>query len=57
MSATEVKVGDIAFANDAPFVLVGGSMCSESEQFALDVAAHYAERLSKLDTSGLQSVL
>ena len=49
MSATEVKVGDITFANDAPFVLVGGINVLESEQFTLDVAAHYAEVCAKLD--------
>ena len=49
MSATEVRVGDITFANDAPFVLVGGINVLESEQFTLDVAAHYAEVCAKLD--------
>ena len=49
MSATEVRVGDITFANDAPFVLVGGVNVLESEQFTLDVAAHYAEVCAKLD--------
>ena len=49
MSATEVRVGDITFANDAPFVLVGGVNVLESEQFTLDVATHYAEVCAKLD--------
>ena len=49
MSATEVRVGDITFANDAPFVLVGGINVLESEQFTLDVAGHYAEVCAKLD--------
>ena len=49
MSATEVRVGDITFANDAPFVLVGGVNVLESEQFTLDVAGHYAEVCDKLD--------
>ena len=49
MSATEVRVGDITFTNDAPFVLVGGINVLESEQFTLDVAAHYAEVCAKLD--------
>ena len=49
MSATEVSVGDITFANDAPFVLVGGVNVLESEQFTLDVATHYAEVCAKLD--------
>jgi 2-dehydro-3-deoxyphosphooctonate aldolase (KDO 8-P synthase) len=47
MSAPEVRVGDITFANDAPFVLVGGVNVLESEQFTVDVAAHYAEVCSK----------
>jgi 2-dehydro-3-deoxyphosphooctonate aldolase (KDO 8-P synthase) len=49
MSATEVRVGEITFANDAPFVLVGGVNVLESEQFTLDVAGHYAEVCAKLD--------
>ena len=49
MSATEVRVGDITFANDAPFVLVGGVNVLESEQFTVDVAAHYAEVCKKLE--------
>ena len=49
MSAAEVRVGGITFANDAPFVLVGGVNVLESEQFTLDVAAHYAEVCAKLD--------
>lgn len=49
MSATEVRIGDITFANDAPFVLVGGVNVLESEQFTVDVAAHYAEVCTKLE--------
>lgn len=49
MSATEVRIGDITFANNAPFVLVGGVNVLESEQFTLDVAAHYAEVCAQLD--------
>ena len=49
MTATNVKVGDIAFANDAPFVLVGGVNVLESEQFALDVASVYADVCRKLE--------
>ena len=49
MSATEVRIGDITFANDAPFVLVGGVNVLESEQFTVDVAAHYAEVCKKLE--------
>ncbi len=49
MSATEVRIGDITFANNAPFVLVGGVNVLESEQFTLDVAAHHAEICAQLD--------
>lgn len=49
MSATEVRIGDITFANNAPFVLVGGVNVLESEQFTLDVAAHHAEVCAQLD--------
>lgn len=44
-----VQVGDIAFANDKPFVLIGGVNVLESEQFALDVAGHYVEVCTKLN--------
>ena len=38
-----VKVGDIRFANDEPFVLIGGVNVLESSDFALEVASHYKE--------------
>jgi 2-dehydro-3-deoxyphosphooctonate aldolase (KDO 8-P synthase) len=38
-----VTAGELAFANDRPFVLIGGVNVLESEQFALDVAGHYVE--------------
>jgi 2-dehydro-3-deoxyphosphooctonate aldolase (KDO 8-P synthase) len=44
-----VCVGDISFANDQPLVLLGGVNVLESEQFALDVAGHYAEVCGQLD--------
>ena len=44
-----VYVGDISFANDQPLVLLGGVNVLESEQFALDVAGHYAEVCGQLD--------
>ncbi len=34
-------MGDIRFANDAPFVLIGGVNVLESRTFALEVADHY----------------
>lgn len=52
-----VRVGDISFANDQPLVLLGGVNVLESEQFALDVAGHYAEVCGQLDSARIQSVL
>ncbi len=50
MSSEQVVcVGDISFANDQPLVLLGGVNVLESEQFALDVAGHYAEVCGQLD--------
>ncbi len=44
-----VTVGDIAFANNRPLVLIGGVNVLESEQFALDVAGHYADVCARLN--------
>ena len=41
MAARRVALGDIRFANDAPFVLIGGVNVLESRDFAVDVAGHY----------------
>tara|TARA_B100000073_G_scaffold2211_2_gene1841 strand:- start:1394 stop:2245 length:852 start_codon:yes stop_codon:yes gene_type:complete len=41
MAARCVAMGDIRFANDAPFVLIGGVNVLESRTFALEVADHY----------------
>ena len=41
MAARCVALGDIHFANDAPFVLIGGINVLESREFALEVAGHY----------------
>ena len=41
MAARSVALGDIRFANDAPFVLIGGVTVLESRDVALDVAGHY----------------
>ena len=43
MSCKTVSVAGIDFANDKPFVLVGGVNVLESEQFAVDVAGVYQE--------------
>jgi 2-dehydro-3-deoxyphosphooctonate aldolase (KDO 8-P synthase) len=37
----QVDLGELRFANDAPFVLLGGVNVLESREFALDVAAEY----------------
>ena len=42
MSARQVALGSITFANDAPFVLIGGVNVLESRDFALDAAGHYS---------------
>ena len=44
-----VDLGDIRFANDAPFVLLGGVNVLESRDFALEVAASYVEVCAELD--------
>ena len=41
MAARCVALGDIRFANDAPFVLIGGVNVLESQEFAVEVAGHY----------------
>ncbi|MCH1459930.1 MAG: 3-deoxy-8-phosphooctulonate synthase [Luminiphilus sp.] len=48
MSCKTVSTAGIDFANDKPFVLVGGVNVLESEQFAVDVAGFYQEVCSKL---------
>ena len=49
MSCKTVSTAGIDFANDKPFVLVGGVNVLASEQFAVDVAGVYQEVCSKLD--------
>ena len=41
MAAQKVALGTLTFANDAPFVLIGGVNVLESGDFALEVAGHY----------------
>ena len=48
MAARSVDLGTIRFANDAPFVLIGGINVLESREFALDVAGHYKAVCTKL---------
>ena len=49
MAQKTVSVGDVTFANDKPFVLVGGVNVLESEQFAVDVAGTYKEVCAELN--------
>ena len=49
MSARQVSLGSITFANDAPFVLIGGVNVLESRQFALDAAGHYSDVCRRLN--------
>ena len=48
MTSTSVSVGNIVFANDQPFVLIGGGNVLESLDFAIDVAGHYVEVCKRL---------
>jgi len=49
MAARKVTLGSISFANDAPFVLIGGVNVLESKDFALEVAGQYKEICQKLN--------
>ena len=49
MAARCVALGDIRFANDAPFVLIGGVNVLESQEFAVEVAGHYKAVCQSLD--------
>ena len=49
MSARQVALGSNTFANDAPFVLIGGVNVLESRDFALDAAGHYSEICKRLN--------
>ena len=51
MAARQVALGSITFANDAPFVLIGGINVLESKDFAVEVAGHYTEICQKLGIS------
>ena len=48
MAARCVALGDIRFANDAPFVLIGGVNVLESRDFAVEVAGHYKAACKRL---------
>lgn len=49
MSAPVIDVAGIPVANDAPLVLLGGVNVLESSEFALKVAAHYADVCRRLE--------
>ena len=49
MTARQVTLGSISFANNAPFVLIGGVNVLESRDFALDVAGRYKQICQKLN--------
>ena len=49
MAARSIDLGTIRFANDAPFVLIGGINVLESKDFALEAAGHYKAVCTKLD--------
>jgi 2-dehydro-3-deoxyphosphooctonate aldolase (KDO 8-P synthase) len=44
----QIDIGDLALANDRPFVLFGGINVLESRDFALRVAEHYVEVCGRL---------
>jgi len=48
MAARSIDLGTIRFANDAPFVLIGGINVLESRAFALEVAGHYKAVCTRL---------
>ncbi len=48
MNRTKLKSHAITFANDAPFVLIGGVNVLESRDFAIEVAYHYKTVCQKL---------
>ena len=49
MAARKVTLGSISFANNAPFVLIGGVNVLESKAFALEVSGVYKEICQKLN--------
>ncbi|WP_218309435.1 3-deoxy-8-phosphooctulonate synthase [Alteromonas antoniana] len=48
VSTNAIQVGDIAVANDNPFVLFGGMNVLESRDLAMRIAEHYVEVTQKL---------
>lgn len=48
MSQKSIQLGNISFANDKPFVLLGGMNVLESRDLAMEVAEHYVTVCAKL---------
>ena len=48
MTSEKVKLGDLTFSNENPFVLIGGVNVLESREFSIEVAGHYSEVCSRL---------
>ena len=48
MAARQIQLGDITFANDRPFVLLGGVNVLEDLDFALHCADHYRQVCERL---------
>ena len=46
MTARQIQLGDITFANDRPFALLGGVNVLEDLDFALRCAGHYKQAVS-----------
>ena len=49
MSISQIKLGDIAIANDQPFTLFGGMNVLESRDLAMKIAEHYVKVTEKLN--------
>ncbi len=49
MAARKIALGSITFANDRPFVLIGGINVLESKEFALEVAGQYSRICDQLE--------
>ena len=48
MTASQIQLGDITFANNHPFVLLGGVNVLEDLDFALHCADHYKQVCERL---------
>ena len=57
MASQKIHLNKITFANDHPFVLLGGVNVLEDLDFALNCAGHYKRICEQLEISGLQGLL